>query len=140
VGADNPVKAAGDLWLQVSGEGLFPRGLALEHALTIAEADGAVFAFVLYPAPELLRRHARHSTAYAALIEEILGLLSRNQPGPPRAEPNQLYEPLNEGEAGFCTSCQPCATTSRTRRCGVRACGCWLMTVAGRSQQGIPAG
>jgi LuxR family maltose regulon positive regulatory protein len=49
---------------------------ALEHALDLAEPDGAVFAFVLHPAPELLQRHARHGTAHAALISEILNLLA----------------------------------------------------------------
>jgi LuxR family maltose regulon positive regulatory protein len=51
-------------------------GRALEHALDLAERDGAVFAFVLNPAPELLKRHAGHRTAHAALISEILNLLS----------------------------------------------------------------
>jgi ATP/maltotriose-dependent transcriptional regulator MalT len=49
---------------------------ALEHALDLAEPDGAVFAFVLHPAPELRQRHARHGTAHAALISEILNLLA----------------------------------------------------------------
>jgi LuxR family maltose regulon positive regulatory protein len=56
-------------------------GRALERALDLAESDGAVLAFVLYPAPQLIKRHARHSTAHASLIAEILGLLS---PGPDR--------------------------------------------------------
>jgi len=49
-------------------------GRALEQALDLVEPDGAVFAFVLHPAPELLRRHARRGTAHAALIAEILDL------------------------------------------------------------------
>ena len=36
--------------------------------------------FLLHPAPGLLERHARHRTAHAALIAEILGLLAG--PGP----------------------------------------------------------
>ena len=51
-------------------------GRALERALDLAEPDGAVFAFVLHPAPELLGRHARRRTAHAALIAEILSLLA----------------------------------------------------------------
>jgi LuxR family maltose regulon positive regulatory protein len=47
-------------------------GRALERALDVAEPDGAVFAFLLHPAPELLRRHARQHTAHAALISAIL--------------------------------------------------------------------
>jgi LuxR family maltose regulon positive regulatory protein len=54
-------------------------GRALESALDLAESDGAVFAFVLSPAPQLIERHARHRTAHASLIAKILGLLS---PGP----------------------------------------------------------
>ena len=74
------------------------RGRALEHALDLVEPDGAVFAFLLHPAPELLRRHARRGTAHAALIAEILGLLSGNQPAPPRGEPDRLREPLSGSE------------------------------------------
>jgi LuxR family transcriptional regulator, maltose regulon positive regulatory protein len=57
-------------------------GRALEHALDLAERDGAVFAFVLNPAPELLKRHAGHGTAHAALISDVLDLLC---PGCPPA-------------------------------------------------------
>jgi LuxR family maltose regulon positive regulatory protein len=52
-------------------------GHALEHALDLVEPDGAVFAFVLHPAPELLQRHAGRATSHAALIAEILSLLAR---------------------------------------------------------------
>jgi LuxR family transcriptional regulator, maltose regulon positive regulatory protein len=52
-------------------------GHALEHALDLVEPDGAVFAFVLHPAPELLKRHAGRATSHAALIAEILSLLAR---------------------------------------------------------------
>jgi LuxR family transcriptional regulator, maltose regulon positive regulatory protein len=51
-------------------------GRALELALDLAEREGAVFPFVLNPAPELLKRHAGRRTAHAALISEILSLLS----------------------------------------------------------------
>jgi LuxR family transcriptional regulator, maltose regulon positive regulatory protein len=50
-------------------------GRALEHALDLAEPDGVVFPFVLNPLPELLMRQAPR-TAHAALISEILNLLS----------------------------------------------------------------
>jgi LuxR family transcriptional regulator, maltose regulon positive regulatory protein len=42
-------------------------GRALERALDLAEADGAVFAFVLHPARELIERHARRGAAHADL-------------------------------------------------------------------------
>jgi LuxR family maltose regulon positive regulatory protein len=61
-------------------------GSALEHALDLAEPDGAVFAFVLSPAPDLLKRQAGHRTAHAALISEILNLLS---PGLPKGGPKR---------------------------------------------------
>jgi LuxR family maltose regulon positive regulatory protein len=83
-------------------------GRALEHALGLAERDGAVFGFVLYPAPELLRRHARQCAAHAALIAEILSLLAQGGPEPvllPQDQghragsPLQLVEPLTDCEA-----------------------------------------
>jgi LuxR family transcriptional regulator, maltose regulon positive regulatory protein len=63
---------------EVECEGIGPvsAGRALEQALDLVEPDGAVLAFVLHPAPELLRRHARRGTAHAALIAEILDLMS----------------------------------------------------------------
>jgi LuxR family transcriptional regulator, maltose regulon positive regulatory protein len=93
-------------------------GSALERALDLAEPDGAVFAFVLSPAPELLKRHAGPRTAHAALISEILNLLSHrpregSQQGglvetvPPEiggvrsaraAEERQLTDPLTDSE------------------------------------------
>jgi len=88
-------------------------GRALESALDLAEPDGAVFAFVLHPAPQLIERHARHRTAHASLIAEILGLLRQGPGGyggagsppgsarlggivPPRV--TALREPLTESE------------------------------------------
>jgi LuxR family transcriptional regulator, maltose regulon positive regulatory protein len=84
-------------------------GRAVERALDLAGPDRALSAFLLYPAPDLLERHARHSTRHAALISEILDLL----PGaggvqgggqPPRdrgglgGSPPRLAEPLSQGE------------------------------------------
>ena len=51
-------------------------GRALEQALDHAGRDGALFAFVLHPAPELLKHHVAHCAAHAALIAEILTLLA----------------------------------------------------------------
>jgi LuxR family maltose regulon positive regulatory protein len=58
---------------------------ALEQALDLAARDGAVFAFALNPAPELLRRHASQCAAHAALICEILRLLGPGKPAVPEA-------------------------------------------------------
>jgi LuxR family transcriptional regulator, maltose regulon positive regulatory protein len=73
-------------------------GRALECALDLAEPAGAVFAFRLHPAGELLRRHARRGTRHAALITEILSLLAGNTPVSPRPEPDRLREPLSGSE------------------------------------------
>jgi LuxR family transcriptional regulator, maltose regulon positive regulatory protein len=84
-------------------------GRALEQALDLAEPDGAVFAFVLHPAPDLLHRHARHGTSHAALIADILSLLTgkaandgeEREPAPAEpvpANPAHLREPLTESE------------------------------------------
>jgi LuxR family transcriptional regulator, maltose regulon positive regulatory protein len=73
-------------------------GRALEHSLDLAEPDGAIVPFLLHPAPRLLERHARHHTAHAALIAEILGLPAGNRPAPVPARPRLPVEPLSESE------------------------------------------
>jgi LuxR family transcriptional regulator, maltose regulon positive regulatory protein len=83
-------------------------GRALERALDLVERDRALFAFVLHPAPELLRHHAWHCAAHAALISEILSLLApegtERMPLPTDhgalgGSPPQLVEPLTDCEA-----------------------------------------
>ena len=71
---------------------------ALEHALDLAEPDGALLWFLLHPAPGLLERHARQRTAHAALIVQILDLLDGNRPAPPPAGPRAPLEPLTKSE------------------------------------------
>ncbi len=71
---------------------------ALESALDLAEPNGDLTPFLLYPAPGLLGRHARHRTAHAALIAEIQSLLAGTQPAPPPAGPPPVHEPLSESE------------------------------------------
>ena len=70
---------------------------ALERALDLAEPDGQLLPFLLHPAPGLLDRHTRHSTAHTALVAEIRGLLSGSQPPPP-ATSRPLLEALSESE------------------------------------------
>jgi LuxR family transcriptional regulator, maltose regulon positive regulatory protein len=70
---------------------------AVERALDLAEADGALSWFLLHPAPGLLARQARQGTAHAALIAEILGLLSENTPAP-SARQRPLLDPLSKSE------------------------------------------
>ncbi|HYA49656.1 MAG TPA: LuxR C-terminal-related transcriptional regulator, partial [Streptosporangiaceae bacterium] len=72
-------------------------GRALERALDLAEPDGALLWFLLHPVPGLLKRHARHRTAHAALIAEILSLLAGQTPALP-AGPQPPLEPLSSSE------------------------------------------
>ena len=71
---------------------------ALERALDLAEPDGALFWFLLHPAPGLLERHARQRTAHAALVADILSLLAGRKPAPPPAGPPPPLEPLSGSE------------------------------------------
>jgi LuxR family maltose regulon positive regulatory protein len=71
---------------------------ALERALDLAEPDGLQLFFLLQPAPDLLQRHARHRTAHAALIAEILDLLAGKGPAPPPAGPRTPLKPISESE------------------------------------------
>src|SRR6516162_4972736 len=54
-------------------------GRTLERALDLAEPDRALMWFLMHPAPSLLERHARQRTAHAALIAQILDLLTGNR-------------------------------------------------------------
>jgi LuxR family transcriptional regulator, maltose regulon positive regulatory protein len=73
-------------------------GRALEHALDLAEPNG-LLPFLLHPAPGLLQRHARHRTAHAALITQILDLLTApGESAPPPGQPQHLREPLTGSE------------------------------------------
>ena len=71
---------------------------ALERALDLIEPDGALSLFLLHPAPGLIERHARHGTAHAVLIAEILSLMAGQAPAAPRARPQPLSEPLSDSE------------------------------------------
>jgi len=71
---------------------------ALERALDLAEPDGALSIFLLYPAPTLLERHVRQHTAHAALIADILSLLAGRTLPPPTAELQPPLEALSDSE------------------------------------------
>jgi LuxR family maltose regulon positive regulatory protein len=73
-------------------------GRALERALDLAEPDGALWAFLLHPAPGLLERHAGHGTAHAALIAEILSLLAGRAPARPPDAREPPLEPVTDSE------------------------------------------
>ena len=72
---------------------------ALERALDVAEPDGLLLPFLLYPTAELLERQARLRTTHASLIAEILNLLSGRTLAAARAkDAAPLQEPLSESE------------------------------------------
>jgi LuxR family maltose regulon positive regulatory protein len=64
----------------------------------LAEPDGSLLWFLLYPVPGLLERHAGHRTAHAALIAEIQSQLAGNTSASRLAGPRSLHEPLSESE------------------------------------------
>lgn len=71
---------------------------ALERALDLAEPEALLIPFLLYPAAELLERHRARSRSHAALISEILDLLTARTPAPRRDAPHSLSGPLTESE------------------------------------------
>ena len=71
---------------------------ALERALDLAEPGGLQYPFLLHPAPDLLERQARLRTTHAALISEILNLLSGHAPAARPEDVEPLWEPLSESE------------------------------------------
>jgi LuxR family maltose regulon positive regulatory protein len=56
-------------------------GSAVEQALNLAESDHALSGFLLFPIPRLLERHALECPKHAALISEIVSLLSAEPRG-----------------------------------------------------------
>jgi LuxR family maltose regulon positive regulatory protein len=71
---------------------------ALERALDVAEPDGALGIFLLYPSPGLLERQARRRTAHPALIADILSLLAGRKLAPQPAGPRPTVEALSDSE------------------------------------------
>ena len=71
---------------------------ALENALDLAEPDGVLAPFLLYPVPGLLQRHRGRHTTHAALISEILDRLSQAESDRADAPRATLQEPLRKSE------------------------------------------
>jgi LuxR family maltose regulon positive regulatory protein len=71
---------------------------ALERALDLAEPEGLLIPFLLYPAAGLLERHRRRRTSHPALISEIVDLLAGRTPAPRRDATHLLSGPLTESE------------------------------------------
>ena len=68
---------------------------ALEAALELAEPEGLVLPFMLWPSRELLERHPKHRTAHATLISTILDTLAGRAHGGPAAP---LRDELSDAE------------------------------------------
>ena len=70
---------------------------SLEAALDLAEPEGLILPFLLWPSRELLERHPRHRTAHATFISTILDAVAgRAAPGRGAADP--LRDELSEAE------------------------------------------
>jgi LuxR family maltose regulon positive regulatory protein len=71
---------------------------ARERSLDLAEPEGLLIPFLLYPAAGLLERHRRRRTSHAALISEILDLLAGRTPARRRDTTHLQSGPLTESE------------------------------------------
>jgi LuxR family maltose regulon positive regulatory protein len=70
---------------------------ALEEALDLAEPEGLILPFMLWPNPDLLERHPKHRTAHATLISAILDTLSGDAT-PRRGAVAPLGDELSDAE------------------------------------------
>jgi LuxR family maltose regulon positive regulatory protein len=86
---------------------------ALEAALDLAESGGLLLPFLLHPAPSLLERHSRLRSTHAALISEILNLLSGHAREPGTAMPRRSRNHSRRASFACCATCRP---TCRRRR------------------------
>ena len=69
---------------------------SLEGALELAEPDGLMLPFMLWPSRELLERHPKHRTAHASLISSILDTISGR--ATPSGPATPLRDELSEAE------------------------------------------
>jgi LuxR family transcriptional regulator, maltose regulon positive regulatory protein len=70
---------------------------ALEATLELAEPDGLILPFMLWPSRELLERHPKHRTAHATFISTILDALA-GRASPQRGSDAPLRDELSEAE------------------------------------------
>jgi LuxR family maltose regulon positive regulatory protein len=68
---------------------------SLEAALELAEPEGLILPFMLWPARELIERHPRHRTAHATLLSTILDTLAGHVRRGPAAP---LHDELSDAE------------------------------------------
>jgi LuxR family transcriptional regulator, maltose regulon positive regulatory protein len=69
---------------------------SMEAALDLAEPEGLILPFLLWPSRELLERHPRHQTAHATLITTVLDTLDGRTT--PRGSVAPLRDELSEAE------------------------------------------
>jgi LuxR family maltose regulon positive regulatory protein len=97
---ENWARAEALLLKAVAGERIGDRRTAeeaLEAALELAEPDGLILPFMLWPSRELLERHPRHRTAHATFISTVLDTLAGRAP-PHRGPDAPLRDELSEAE------------------------------------------
>ena len=70
---------------------------SLEAALELAEPEGLILPFMLWPSRELLERHPKHRTAHATLISTILDMLA-GRGAPQRGPAAPLRDQLSDAE------------------------------------------
>ncbi len=70
---------------------------SLEAALELAEPEGLILPFMLWPCSELLERHPKHRTGHATLISTILDTLA-GRAAPPRGSSAPLRDELSDAE------------------------------------------
>jgi LuxR family maltose regulon positive regulatory protein len=84
----------------VARERLGDQGAAeasIERALALAEPEGMLLPFLIFPVRELLERHPRRRTAHASLVTTILDVLD-GAAAEPTARPAQAFEELSDAE------------------------------------------
>ena len=70
---------------------------SLEAAVSLAEPEGLILPFILWPSRELLEGHPRHRTAHATLVSTILDALA-GRAAPQRGPAAPLREGLSDAE------------------------------------------
>ena len=70
---------------------------SLEAALEVAEPEGLILPFMLWPSRELLERHPRHQTAHATLISTILDTHA-GRAAPQRRPAAPIHDDLSDAE------------------------------------------
>ena len=85
---------------------------SIERALELAEPEGVILPFILFPVRELLERHPRHRTAHATLLTEILDVLAGASARPAARRRRRARSSAKPS----CASSGTCRATSRRRR------------------------